>query len=143
MSQKMRKEAVDTYHDALMHVSNCFKTQKMCEKVVGTCPFIVHCVPNCQKTQERCEKLGFFKELFILKYCLDKFKYQQIYKETVDTCLLLTKVAWFVTNKLLKDLENAAFFNEKMVFVNEGIDNVTIFSDDMGLENVEQKSCVL
>ena len=79
----------------------------------------------------------------MLKYCLDKFKYQQIYKETVDTCLLLSKFAWFVTNKLLKDLDNAAFFNYKMVFVNEGIDNVTIFSDDMGLVNVEQKSCVL
>ena len=35
----MREKAVDTYPSRLMHVSNCFKTQKMCRKDVKICLF--------------------------------------------------------------------------------------------------------
>ena len=58
-----------------------------------------------------------------------------MYKEAFDTCLPLLKFVpdWFVTNKILKDLHNTVFFNDIIVFVNEDSNNLTIFSDDMGL----------
>ena len=76
----MCKRAVDTYSSALMHVSNCYKTQKMCEEAVETCPFILECVSNCYKTQEMWEKP--FLKPFKLKYCLNKYKF----KECVKNC---------------------------------------------------------
>ena len=54
---------------ALIHVSNCYKTQKMYEKSAGTCTFMLEFVPNCCKTQEVCEK-AVSKKPFMLKYCL-------------------------------------------------------------------------
>lgn len=59
-------------------------------------------------------------------------------KVTVDDCLSLLKFVpdCFVTKKMLKDLDNTVFFNGDIVFVNEDSDNDTLFSDDMGLVNV-------
>lgn len=42
----------------------------------------------------------------------------------------------FCHEKDLKDLDNTVFFNGDIVFVNEDSDNPTLFSDDMGLVNV-------
>ena len=36
---------------------------------------------------------------------------------------------------MLKDIDNAVFFNDSTVFVNADYDNATFFSDDMGLAN--------
>ena len=51
--------------------------REMCEKFADT--FSLHCVPNCCKTQEMCKK-SVFKEPFMWKCCLDKYKSE----ETVD-----------------------------------------------------------
>ena len=39
-----------TYSCSLIHVSNCYKTQKMCEKVVNICLFMLECVRKCYKS---------------------------------------------------------------------------------------------
>ena len=41
-------------------------------------------------------------------------------KETVNTCLSLLRFVpdWFATNMMLKDLDNAVFFNDDIAFVN-------------------------
>lgn len=59
-------------------------------------------------------------------------------KVTVNDCLPLLKFVpdCFVTKKMLKDLDNTVFFNGDIVFVNEDSDNPTLYSDDMGLVNV-------
>ena len=59
-----------------------------------------------------------------------------MYKEAVDAWLPLLKCVLdlFVRNKIL--LDNTVLFNDGIIFVNGDSDNVTIFSDDMGLVNV-------
>ena len=75
----------------------------------------------------------------MLKYFLDKYKSEEMCKEAVDACLPLLKFIHdrFVKKKVLKDLDNAVFFNDTLVFVNADSDDVTLFSDDMGLVNVD------
>ena len=82
----------------------------MCKKAVDNCPFMLECVPNWYKTQEMCEK-AVSKESFMLKYCFDKYKSQETYKEAFNACLPLLKLlpGLFVTNKMLKVLDNAVF----------------------------------
>ena len=50
-TREIREKTVDTYPSRLMHVSNCFKTQKMGKKVVNICAFMLDYVPDCSKTQ--------------------------------------------------------------------------------------------
>ena len=75
----------------------------------------------------------------MLKYFLDKYKSEEMCKEAVDACLPLLKFIHdrFVKKKVLKDLDNAIFFNDTLVFVNADSDDVTLFSGDMGLANVD------
>ena len=51
------------------------------------------------------------KEPFLLKYCLDKYKYQEMCEKAVDAFLPLLKSIpdWFVTNKVLEDLDMLYF----------------------------------
>ena len=63
-------------------------------------------------------------------------------RKAIKTCLPLLKCVsdWFVISKMLKYLDNFLifkFFN--LQFFNDDLvhDNVTFFSDDMGLVNVE------
>ena len=68
-------------------------------------------VPYCYKTQEMYGKTV-SQKLFELKYCLHKYKSQEICKEAVNAYLPLLKFAHdsFVTIKMLKDLGNALSF---------------------------------
>ena len=75
----------------------------------------------------------------MLKYCFDTDKSQETYKEAFNACLPLLKYVpdLLVTNKMVKDLDNAAFFNYHIVFVNANSGNVTFFSDDLRLAIVD------
>ena len=75
----------------------------------------------------------------MLKYCLDRYKTQEICHKAVDAYLPLLKFVphWFVTNMMLKDLYNAISLNGGIVFVNANSGNVTFFSNDVGLVNVD------
>ena len=66
-----------------------------------------------------CDKVV-FKERFMLKYCLDKYKCHKMCKEAVGACLALSKFVsdCFRMNKMPKDLGNAVFINSDIVFVN-------------------------
>ena len=46
----MYEKNADTYPSALMHVSNCHKTQTMCEKALIL--WFLVCAPDCYETQE-------------------------------------------------------------------------------------------
>ena len=72
------------------------------------------------------------------RYCLNRYKTQQGCDEAVDACLSLLKFVpdWFVTSMMLKDLDNAVFFNDDIVFVNAYL-NVRFFADDTGLVDVD------
>ena len=50
MTGEMCEKAVDTYPSMLMHVSNCYKSQKKREKAVDNCPVMLDYVPNFYRT---------------------------------------------------------------------------------------------
>ena len=81
-----------------------------------------------------CEK-AVSKKHFTLKHCLDKYKTQDMCHKVVDACLIALKFVpdWYVTNKILNILDNAVFLNGDIVFVNADSDNVTTFSNGLGL----------
>ena len=55
----------------------------------------------------------FFKETFMLKYCLNRHKTQEMCDEGADAFLPILKFVpdWFATNKILEKLDNFVFFN--------------------------------
>ena len=55
--------------------------------------------------------------------------------KAVNACLPALRCVpnWFVTNKMLEKLDNTIFCNDDIIFANEDSDNVTCFSDGMGL----------
>ena len=65
-------------------VPNCYMTQEMCKKAVDIYFSILMLVSNCYKILKISEKVN-FKEPFMLKYCLDKCKSQEMFKEAVNT----------------------------------------------------------
>ena len=89
-----------------------------------------------------------FSKRFMLKYCLDRHKTQEICDKAVDACLPTLKCVpdCFVTNKMLAKLDNVAFsnnkdledmdsdiiafFNDSMIFVNIGLNNNIDFDDN-------------
>lgn len=58
----------------------------MREKAVEICSFMLDCISNCYKTKEM------YEETFTLKFCLDRYKCQDMCKESVDACLPLLKI---------------------------------------------------
>ena len=59
--------------------------------------------------------------------------------KAVDACLPALKFIpdWFFINKMLEKLDDIIFFNDNIVFVNTDSDNVTFFSDAMGLNTID------
>ena len=109
----------------LQFISNHYKTQKMCEKTTDYYPHPLY-VPDRYITQEMSKKIV-SKKLFILKYFLDKYKTQEMCGKALEAYPSLLKVVfdWFITNKMLKYLDNSVFFNGNIVFfLNADSDNV-------------------
>ena len=73
-------------------------------------PFAIISVPNRYKTHEISNKVV-SKETFMLKYCLDRHKIQEMCDKVVDACLPALKLApdWFITNKMIEKHVSAAF----------------------------------
>ena len=79
------------------------------------------------------------KETFLLKYCIDRYKTQEVCDKSVDTCLPLLKIILdcFVTNKMLEKLDNFVFSNGDTFF--DGVDSniITFLSSDMGFNTID------
>ena len=60
-----------------------------------------------------------YKQPFMLKYCLDRYKTQKMCHKAVDVCLLTLILApdWSLTNKMLKKLDNAVISNDYTFFL--------------------------
>ena len=54
----------------------------------------------------------------MLKYCVDRYKTQEMFDKTVDTCVqTLTFVPdWFVMSKIIDKLDNVVFSDDYIVF---------------------------
>ena len=109
----------------------------MCNKAVDTCPFVFDFPLDWYRTQEICNKIV-SKKPFKLKYCLDRSRTQEMCYEVVDVWCQYKHFLpdWFVTNKMLKELDNAAFCSNDMVFVDADSNFVTFFRDVIDLNSI-------
>ena len=106
-----------------MFVPNCFKNQKMCDKAVDIYASAIQFVPECYKTQKMCHK--------DVDAC--PFKFDSVPDQTQEMRDKAIDADWFVTNKMIKKLDDYLFSNDGVVFGNEDSGNVTFFSDKMGV----------
>ena len=85
----------------------------MCEKGVGTYTYICYSVFLIAMKLKKCvKKKSVSKESFVLKLYLIKYQSHKMCEEVVNAHLPLLKFVhdWFVTNKMLKNLDNVVFF---------------------------------
>ena len=120
-------------------VSYCYTNQNMCDKTVDNYVHASEFVPNAIRLKKCAIKplipvLFYFilflidiklqkyvikvvsKEPFMLKYCLDKYKTQEMCDKAVDAFLPALKFVpdWFVTKKIISDVGlNSTNFNNK------------------------------
>ena len=85
------------------------------------------------------------KELFTLKYCLNRYKTQEICDKVVDALLATLKFVsnYTVTNEILETLNNTVFSNDDIVFADADYDFAKFFSDDMGLNAINLNNIIL
>ena len=79
-----------------------------------------------------------FKEIFMPKYCHNRCKTQEMFVKAVDVYLpsLKFRPDWFVTNKMLENLDGAVFFNDDIVFADRDSNTVTFFSSGTSLNTI-------
>ena len=67
------------------------------------------------------------KDPFVLKYCLDRYKSQEMRNKAVDAFLPTLKFVpdWFLASKMIEKLGYDLFSNDNTIFVNEGSNYVT------------------
>ena len=110
----------------------------MCDKAVDICSFVIDSVLDQYKTQEMCDKVV-SKDPFMVKYCLDRYKTQEIRDKAVDAFLPTLKFVpdWFVLSNMIKKHDDGLFSNDDIIFIHEDSNNVTFFSDEMGVLSVD------
>ena len=90
----------------------------MCGKAVDTCPFAFGSVPDWDKTQEICDTVV-FEEPFVVKYCLYRYKTQEMCHKAFDDFLLALKFVHdcFVTNKMPENYYDIVFSNDDIALL--------------------------
>ena len=75
----------------------------------------------------------------MLRYCLDRYKTQEVCDKPVDDFLPALKFVpdWFATSEMIKKLHNALFTDDNILFFDEDSGNVTFSSDEIGILSVD------
>ena len=74
-----------------------------------------------------------YRDLFMLKCCLDRHKTQKMYDKAANNFHLSLKFvsSWFVTNNLIKIFYDALFANDDISFFDKDFRNVVFCSNEM------------
>ena len=79
----MSSKVVNTFSSTIKFVPECCKTQEMRDVVADTCPFLFNTIPD---SQGMCSKVV-SENSFMLKYCLDRYKIQEMFDKAVYASL--------------------------------------------------------
>ena len=71
----------------------------------------------------------------MLKYCLDKYKTQELWDKVIQV-FLSTVPGWFVTNIMPEKLGNAVIFNDDIFCIDIDSNIIIFFRHDMGFDTV-------
>ena len=79
------------------------------------------------------------KELFMLRYCPNKYKAQEMCDKAVDFYLITLKFVpnWFVANKMPEKLGNSVFDNVDLFFNDVDANIIRFLSDDLGFNTID------
>ena len=71
----------------------------------------------------------------MIKYCLDRYKAQEMCDKAVDDFLPALKFVpnWFVISKMVKKLDHVLFANDDILFFDEDSGNITFYSDEIDI----------
>ena len=116
MTPKMCDKAAYTYHSIIQFLPDSFKNQELCDKAFNKCFFEFTYIADRYKTQEMCNR-AIFEDAFMLIYYTD---------EAVDNCLAAFKpiTVWFVTSKMLENIDNVLHSNDEILFYKYDFDKV-------------------
>ena len=78
----------------------------------------------------------------MLKYCLDRCKTQKICDKAVNSYLLTLQFVsnWFLTNRMIEQIDNALFCNDNIIFGDIGTDIATFFSNNISLNIINHNN---
>ena len=78
---------------------------------------------------------AFPENSFMLKYCLGKFKTQEMSDKAVDSFLLTLKFIpdWFFTSRIIKKLYNSLWTDDSTLLFDKDFGNVTFWSGEVGV----------
>ena len=77
---------------------------------------------------------AFSEDPFVLKYCLDREKTQDVCDKVVND---ISSILNFVTNEILKNVYNALFADDDIHLFDEGTGNDAFSSDENGIPKVD------
>ena len=80
--------------------------------------FVFISIPEWYKTQDMFGKVV-SEDPFLIVYCCDKYKTQEMCDEAVDDCLAALKFIpdWFGTSKVLEKFHNTFLVNDDILFL--------------------------
>ena len=76
-------------------------------------------------------------EPVMLKYCINRYKTQEMCNKNIDFCLTALKIVsdWFVLTKMPENVDDTVLSNDDIGFGDIESDTVTLFSNAPGLVN--------
>ena len=84
-----------------------------------------------------CDK-AVYQNSFMVKYCHDKYKTQELCDKAVDDFLPALKFVpdWFATSKMIKKLSTALYADNGLLFFDEDSGNDTFCCNEVGMLSV-------
>ena len=81
----------------------------------------------------------------MLKYCLDKYKTQELCDKVIQVFLSTLKFVpgWFVTNTMPEKLDNAVIFNDDIFCIDVDSNIIIFLSHDMGFDTINLNNITL
>ena len=116
----------------------------MCSKTVSTCSFVFDSVPDRDLTHEFSDKIvsgdPLLKHSFMLKYCHNGYKTQDIWNKAAVSCPLPLKFVpdWFLMGKMIEKHDSTVFSDDYVAFGGLDSDFITFFNRDTTRYNINR-----
>ena len=100
--------------------------------------FVFFSIPDSYKTQELCDRVV-SEDPFLRIYCPGKYKTQRVCNEAVVDSLATLKLIpdWLVTSKMIKNIYNALYAYENILYFNKDSGYVVFSCNGVGILNID------
>ena len=79
------------------------------------------------------------EDSFLIVYCSDQYKAQQMCDKAVDNSLAALKLIadWLITSKMIKKVFTALYADKNILYFNEDSGNVVFSCNEMGIPDID------